>query len=427
MALVLRIHFILIVSMQTFTRKGAKVNGYSRHNAIQWAVPVLFNPWYRRWCEMQTAAPSTSAAGPGVSATSIVDHGAKPPSAQASPVVATASTSTIKTEPHSDIELFIKEEPVSEVEPVGTAIVKNESESEVELVGTTIVKNESESDIELVGLPQPTSISDSDSDVPKAPAKMTSTSASVHVKSEPGAPFTPPRPRPRPNFTAVGKKRKAMASGYGSPILISSDSEVETKPAKNVPAPPAGPTKKKKKVSSSSSVISITSDSDENTKKPAKPIKPAKPAKSASQKTKRSSSVISISSGSDNPSKSSFSALPRGALPVKQEPNNNPITIVLTDSDGASNDTKALARRKKKSPPKEGIQITRQLVVDELKTLDAFPSSYDIPEDGRQIAYQIILKDSEEEYSKLKDRQGEPLTMLSRFRQSVNIYIFLFF
>jgi hypothetical protein len=383
---------------------------------------------------MQNAAPSTSAAAAGVSITSVVDyHGAKSPSAEASPVITTASTSTIKTEPDSDIGLFIKEEPVSDVE----------------LVGTALIKNEPESDIELIGLPQPTSISDSDSDAFKGQAKPMSTSvvmngsdsdsghvavshmpASVHVKSEPGALFTPPRPRPK--YANTGKKRKATASGYGSPILISSDSEVETKPAKNVPAPPTGRIRKKKKVLSSSSVISITSDSDEPSKKPTKPAKstsrdepskkpimPAKPVKSTSQK-KRSSSVISISSGSDDPSKSS-----RGAPPVKKEPAHS-VTIILTDSEGDSNDAKALARKKKKSPPKEGIQITRQLTVDELQTLNAFPSSYDIPEDGRQIAYQIILKDSEEEYSKLKDHHGEPLTMLSRFRQSVNMCIISF-
>jgi hypothetical protein len=93
-------------------------------------------------------------------------------------------------------------------------------------------------------------------------------------------------------------------------------------------------------------------------------------------------------------------------------------TIVLTDSD--SNDTKPSAHRKKKSPPKEGIQITRQLWVNELRTMNEFPSSYKISEDSWQIGYQIILKESEEQYTKAKDHHGKPLTMLGRFRQSVS-------
>jgi hypothetical protein len=360
----------------------------------------------------------------GSSTASIVDLGAKVPSAEASLLATRASSSTIKMEPASDSEL------------IGTIAIKQEPRSDVKLVGITTIKNEPESDFELISLPQPTINSDSESDVFRGPIKPVPTSVvvmidsdtdsdhaviqcastSVEVKSEPGAPFTPPKPRP--NFAtscSTGKKRKATATGYGSPLLISSDSKLEAKP---VPVAPAGHIRKKK-ISASSSVISISSDFDEPSKRPIKPAKPAKPT--PPKKVKRSSSVISISSGSDDPSKFSTSAHPCGAPAVKQETKNESITIVITDS---NSDSKPLHRKKKSTPSKEGIQITRQLVVDELKTLTAFPSSYDIPEDGCTIAYQIILKDSEEEYSKAKDRQGETLTMVSCFRQSVSGYIF---
>jgi hypothetical protein len=73
------------------------------------------------------------------------------------------------------------------------------------------------------------------------------------------------------------------------------------------------------------------------------------------------------------------SAHPCGAPAVKQEIKNESITIVITDSDS---DTKPLHRKKKSAPSMEGVQIMRQLVVNKLKTLTAFLSSYYIPEDG---------------------------------------------
>jgi hypothetical protein len=168
------------------------------------------------------------AAGSGVfSTTSIVDPGAQPPSTEGSPLAARASTSTIKTEPHSDEEM------------IGAAAIKKELESDVELIGTVAIKKEPKSDVELISHPQPTVQSDSDSDILGGPTQLTSTSAlminydsdfnfdsdsspirvrhastSIQVKEEAG---TAPASRPKfPPSHRTAKKCKATVWGQHS-------------------------------------------------------------------------------------------------------------------------------------------------------------------------------------------------------------------
>jgi hypothetical protein len=81
----------------------------------------------------------------------MVDFGAQPASPEGYPLAARASTSTIKTEPESDIEL----------------------------TGPAAIKKEPESDVKVISHPQPTVLSDSDSDVFSGPMQLASTSMLV--------------------------------------------------------------------------------------------------------------------------------------------------------------------------------------------------------------------------------------------------------